>query len=150
MFIEEITTISPETNVSGSTNITAWKVFKYGVFSGPYFPVCSPNTGKYGSQKSLSLNTFHAVITRTTLELSKDEFKKSIVRNHYYTNLSFSIIKEVGKFAMINGIKSTVDPFSKLLSKHSFKRITANTRKIKLMTTGEKIVLLKYQVEKIS
>ena len=59
-------------------------------------------------------------------------------------------MKEVEKFAMINGIKSAIDPFSKLLSKHSFKRITANTRKIKLMTTGEKIVLLKYQVEKIS
>ena len=38
---------------------TAWKVSKYGVFSAPYFPVFSPNTGKYGSEKSPYLDTFH-------------------------------------------------------------------------------------------
>ena len=32
----------------------AWKVSKYGVFSGP-------NTGKYGPEKSSYLNTFHVV-----------------------------------------------------------------------------------------
>ena len=30
---------------------TAWKVSKYGVFSGPYFPVFSPNVEKYRSEK---------------------------------------------------------------------------------------------------
>ena len=39
---------------------TAWKMSKYGVFSGPYFPVFSPNTGKYGPEKTLYLDTFHA------------------------------------------------------------------------------------------
>ena len=34
---------------------------KYGVFSGPYFPVFSPNTGKYGPEKTAYLDTFHAV-----------------------------------------------------------------------------------------
>ena len=29
------------------TKNTAWKVSKYGDFSGPCFPVFSPNTGKY-------------------------------------------------------------------------------------------------------
>ena len=29
---------------------TAWKVSKYGVISGPYSPVFSPNTGKYGPE----------------------------------------------------------------------------------------------------
>ena len=47
-------------------------VSKYGVFSGPYFPVFglttpylsifSPNTGKYGPEKTPYLDTFHAVI----------------------------------------------------------------------------------------
>ena len=54
--------------------ITAWKVAKYGVFSGPFFPVFglnmeltekisvfSPNTGKYRPEKTLNLDTFHAV-----------------------------------------------------------------------------------------
>ena len=31
---------------------TAWKVSKYGVFSGPYFPVFSPNVEKYGPEKN--------------------------------------------------------------------------------------------------
>ena len=54
---------------------TAWKVSKYGVVSGPYFPVfglnteiysvnlvCNPNTGKYGPEITPYLDTFHAVI----------------------------------------------------------------------------------------
>ena len=35
---------------------------KYGVFSGPYNPVFSPNTGKYGPEKTTYLDTFHTVI----------------------------------------------------------------------------------------
>ena len=31
------------------------------VFSGPYFPVFSPNTGKYEPEKATYLDTFHAV-----------------------------------------------------------------------------------------
>ena len=48
--------------------ITAWKVSKYGVFSGSCFPVFAvnaylvqPNTGKYGPEKTPCLDTFHAV-----------------------------------------------------------------------------------------
>ena len=39
----------------------AWRVSKYGVFSGQYFPVFSPNTGKYGPEKTPYLDTFHEV-----------------------------------------------------------------------------------------
>ena len=39
----------------------AWKVSKYGVISGPYFPVLSSNTGKYGPEITPYLDTFHAV-----------------------------------------------------------------------------------------
>ena len=41
----------------------AWKVSEYGVFSGPCFPVFSPNKEKYGSEKTSYLDIFHAVIT---------------------------------------------------------------------------------------
>ena len=41
--------------------ITAWKVSKYRVFSGTYFPVFELNTGKYGPEKTPFLDTFHAV-----------------------------------------------------------------------------------------
>ena len=53
----------------------AWKVFKYGVISGPYFPVFglkfSPNTGKYGPETTPYLDTFHAVVA---LGKSTDKF----------------------------------------------------------------------------
>ena len=39
---------------------TAWKVSKYGVISGPYFPVFGLNTGKYGPEITPYLDTFHA------------------------------------------------------------------------------------------
>ena len=42
-------------------NCTAWKVSKHEVFSGPYFSVFSPNTGKYGPKKTSYLDIFHAV-----------------------------------------------------------------------------------------
>ena len=58
--------------------ITAWKVPKYGVISGPYFPifglnrerygVFSPNTGKYGPEITPHLATFHAVIPKSIKE----------------------------------------------------------------------------------
>ena len=50
--------------------ITAWKVSKYGVLSGPYFSafglnterlVFRPNAEKYGPEKTPYLDTFHAV-----------------------------------------------------------------------------------------
>ena len=34
-------------------------------FSGPHFPVFSPNTGKYGPEKTPYLDTFHAVIRQS-------------------------------------------------------------------------------------
>ena len=39
--------------------ITARKVSKYGVFSGQYFLVFSPNARKYGAEKAPYLDTFH-------------------------------------------------------------------------------------------
>ena len=37
------------------------EVSKYGVFSGPYFPVFGLNKGKYGPEKTPYSHTFHAV-----------------------------------------------------------------------------------------
>ena len=55
-------------------HIAAWKVSKYGVFSGPYFPAFGLNTERYGVplrikskcgkirlEKTPHLDTFHAV-----------------------------------------------------------------------------------------
>ena len=40
---------------------TSWKVSKYGVISGPYFPVFGMSTGKYESEVTPYLDTFHSV-----------------------------------------------------------------------------------------
>ena len=42
---------------------TAWKVSKYVVISGPYFPVFNPKTGEYEPEITPYLDTFHAVGT---------------------------------------------------------------------------------------
>ena len=34
---------------------------KYGVISGPYFPIFNPSTGKYGPEITPYLDTFYAV-----------------------------------------------------------------------------------------
>ena len=49
---------------------------KYGVFSGPFFPVFGPNAGKYEPEKTPYLHTFHAVtiiliITQPAITYSK-------------------------------------------------------------------------------
>ena len=41
---------------------TGWKVSKYGVFSGPYFPV-------FGPEKTPYLSTFHAVLINSNFNL---------------------------------------------------------------------------------
>ena len=45
-------------------------MFKYGIFSGPYFPVFELNTGKYGPEKTQYLDSFHTVLIR----LSKNSY----------------------------------------------------------------------------
>ena len=55
--------------------LTAWKVSKYGVISGPYFPafglnteryeVFNRNAGKHGPEITPYLDTFHAVASKT-------------------------------------------------------------------------------------
>ena len=41
------------------TPLTVWKVSKYKVFSGLYFPVFIEKTVKYGPEKTPLLDTFH-------------------------------------------------------------------------------------------
>ena len=49
---------------------SALKVSKYGVISGPYFPVFSSNTGKYGPEITLYLDNFHAMSRSPIMILS--------------------------------------------------------------------------------
>ena len=44
---------------------------RYGVISCPYFPVFSPNTGKYGPEITPHLVTFHTVIISQKTQIIK-------------------------------------------------------------------------------
>ena len=69
---------------------------KYGVFPDPYFSVFSPNTGKYGPEKSPHLDTFHAVILKgmhfyweimNNITNNSAYFSKQAFWNHWPLNL---------------------------------------------------------------
>ena len=63
-----------QTNLETST---AWNVSTCGVFPSLYFPVFSPNTGKYGPEKTPYLDTFH-VVSRTHNSLSSNLFSEKL------------------------------------------------------------------------
>ena len=62
-----------------NSDFTALKVPKYRVFSGPYFPVFSPNKGKYGPEKTRYLDTFHVLRTNNSGETFAIVFWSTIV-----------------------------------------------------------------------
>ena len=60
----------------------------YGNFSGPFFPVFGLNTGKFGPEKTLYLNTFHAVEA-----LLNDKSLNTVLGGEcYFVHLSFILI----------------------------------------------------------
>ena len=54
---------------------TAWRVSKYGVISGPYFPVLGLNTAKYGLEITPYLDNFHALNNYIHWELWKQPLR---------------------------------------------------------------------------
>ena len=46
---------------------TAWKVSKYGILSGPHFPVLISSTGKHGPEKNSLLGHFSHSVTKKGL-----------------------------------------------------------------------------------
>ena len=64
-------------NFTWKSGSTAWKEFQYGVFSGPCFPVFSPNTGKYGPEKTPYLDTLGTMSQQFTA--TRD---RSIAKNY--------------------------------------------------------------------
>ena len=77
----KVTHVSFSKNCFSRKSFTAWNVSKYGVISGPYFPVFGLNTGKYWPEITLYLGTFHAVIF--------------YIENHEYSNLLYQFTLEI-------------------------------------------------------
>ena len=68
----------------------AWKVSKYGVSSGPYFPVFNPNTGKYEPAKTPYFDTFHARLSFCWLRIGVTFYQifwKYSIKPWYYCKL---------------------------------------------------------------
>ena len=82
---------------------------KYGVISGPYYPVFGLQTGKYGLEKTPDLDTFHAVIllgdspeTKRKLCLSPKMLREiteceslGILQEKFYDGASFSKVRSL-------------------------------------------------------
>ena len=67
--------------------LTAWKLFKYGVFSGP-------NAGQYRPEKAPYLSTFHAVIFHNYARIIVDSYD-SLPLEKTFTFYVMILIKSV-------------------------------------------------------
>ena len=95
---------------------TAWKVSKYGVFSGPYFPAFGLNTGKYGVEKTPYLETFQAELPAATnnksIYILGDSVVKDVERRKFKNSLGNNHIASVRGFpgAQVKCLKDYVKP----------------------------------------
>ena len=105
---------------------TRGKVSKYGVSSGSYFPVFSPNKGKYGPEKSPYLDTFHAV------KKSWAENSRLRALGHpFIVNLLFKVwwLNYLPLLLILPKSKGLVMPHQLILSQFSFFIPPENVRK---------------------
>ena len=73
----------PSTNTISASKNSAWKVSKYGFFSGLYIGL---NTGKYGPGKTPYLDIFHAVQKSPAMQARKIKiFFSTACFQVYYT-----------------------------------------------------------------
>ena len=69
--------------INSKLGTTVWKVPKYGVFSGPYFLVFSPNTGKYGQIRTRK-NSVFGHFSRSEQRHLHDTRDIFMLSHHYY------------------------------------------------------------------
>ena len=97
----------PKSTLSTSyRTVTAWKVSKYGAFSGPYFSafglnkeryylsVFSPNAGKYVPEKTPYLDTFHTVGFSYSCHLFHEPLRKWNEMQKYEKREKYAILHE--------------------------------------------------------
>ena len=122
---------------------------KKGVFSGPYFPVFSPNAGKYGPGRTPSLDTFHTFGVLEYLNFCKFSENLTLAQD---SQVSFNQInlmtllsqKSIKKFYCLIATPQKIftaqkmkisfkDFFIKCYQIHSFLRIWSHLLKESLM-----------------
>ena len=103
---------------------TVWKVSKYGVFSGPYFPlldskwiqIFSPSTEKYRPEKTPYLDTFHAVGQSQTMVVITKIVYKNKCNKILNSSVKYAVYVKMYYFQHVEHQISTV--FSSLLKKN--------------------------------
>ena len=81
--------------VRNTVSPTVWKMFKYGFFSGPYFPLFGVNTRKYGPEKTPYMDSFHAVSAAVNIHVkvrpsfwnTKNNTISSFTYEHSFPNI---------------------------------------------------------------
>ena len=66
-------------------------------FFGPYFPVFSPNAGKYGPEKSPYLDTFHVVYKQLVFKIKF--VKQPLELNPFKSNVTFLYPLKTSRFS---------------------------------------------------
>ena len=90
--------------ISWRKRSTVWKVSKYGVISGQYFPVFSTNTGKYGPEITSYLDTFHAEKLWVYFQIMLRPFSWSFYQVLWHIHLNKYIIKTESQISNIVGV----------------------------------------------
>ena len=100
-----------------SSNLfTAWKVFKYGVFSGPYFPVFELNTKIYSAN------------LRIQFEFRKVRTRGNCVFGHFFTKCMVSLIYIILCLFFLLFFFWLVNPYMIRVSTRCIIRTSANLR----------------------
>ena len=112
----------------------AWKLSKYGVFSGLYFPVFGLNTKKCGPEKTPYLDNFYAV---SGSRLKKD---KKNFRNEYNNWIVFSIhFWELVSWQVLERFKTFSNCQMKLCRSLCWKSLVLLFRGIFVLSVGFKM-----------
>ena len=82
--------------------VTAWKVSKYGIFSGPYFPIFGLNTGKYGPVGHFSHREYFQLtewkhIQNSVKHLKMESLCKKCPNMKFFCSVFFLFLTDYGK-----------------------------------------------------
>ena len=70
-------------------------------------------------------------VSNGEVDMAKVVVKKRVAKRNNYQNVPEKVQKEVGRYALINGIKTSIDRYSKIYLKYDLKFASENTQKSK-------------------
>ena len=84
-------------------------------------------TSSSSQKDSLIIQSSTNITGETEIEYVQQEIKKQVAKPaKYYDNIPSKIKQEIGRYALIHGIKAAIDHFSKAYTKYLLKRTMVN------------------------